>query len=259
MTSLVLLIGLAITAAPQNSPLPEAEASAPADGPVRSALRETSIPWYDADRDEIRPLLPEPGSLSSRIEKRMQAFFEWLFNKLRRPPSSDESKPSLGRLLPTLVFLVCGILLALILFQLWRLQKPEDGDKKRRTVSVGAAARVAGLEAGESMEDLDPWAEANRRRAKGDLSGAVVWLFVDQLLSLDRLNLIRLTPGGTGRQYSHQLEDLTLREHYRAALGLFEQVYYGHQVPSPEAVAFLWRRAEAFRKRINELEASPVR
>jgi hypothetical protein len=50
-----------------------------------------------------------------------------------------------------------------------------------------------------------------------------------------------------------------LREHYRATLGLFEQVYYGHQVPSQKAVAFLWRRAEAFRKRINELEASPVR
>ena len=55
--------------------------------------------------------------------------------------------------------------------------------------------------------DGDPWAEAQRRRAAGDLSGAIVCLFAHQLLTLDQLGLIRLAPGKTGRHYVQRLRD----------------------------------------------------
>ena len=81
--------------------------------------------------------------------------------------------------------------------------------------SVGSVARLAGLAPGAFPEDADPWAEALRRRAAGDTAGAVIWLFLDQLLALRRLGLIRLAPGRTARQYVLAVSDSQLRDGLR--------------------------------------------
>jgi hypothetical protein len=123
-------------------------------------------------------------------------------------------------------------------------------------IRVGDAARIAGLGPGMSLEGMDPWAEALRRRA-GDPAGAVVWLFLDQLVSLQRVGLIRLTPGKTARQYAQGLKDPVLAEGLQATLGAFEQVYYGRRLPAPATLQRVWACAEQFRGRIQAIEGGP--
>ena len=64
--------------------------------------------------------------------------------------------------------------------------------------NLGIAARVGDLPEGIRPGDGDPWAEANRRRAAGDLAGAVVCLFAYQLLALDQLGLDPARAGPDG-------------------------------------------------------------
>ena len=71
---------------------------------------------------------------------------------------------------------------------------------------------------GFGRTDADPWAEAKRRRAAGDLAGAVVCLFAHQLLTLDQMGLIRLAPGRTGRHYVQSLRDRELIDSLGATL-----------------------------------------
>ena len=48
----------------------------------------------------------------------------------------------------------------------------------------------------------------------------MIWLFLDQLLVLRRLGLIRLAPGRTARQYVLAVSDSQLRDGLRATLAL---------------------------------------
>ena len=82
----------------------------------------------------------------------------------------------------------------------------------------------------------------------------MIWLFLDQLLALQKAGLIRLTPGRTARQYLRALDDPHLSEGFRATLGAFEQVYYGHQLPGPEELERVWSRAENFRHHLQTLK-----
>ena len=79
----------------------------------------------------------------------------------------------------------------------------------------------------------------------------MIWLFLDQLMSLQRAGLVRLTPGRTARQYASGLDDPLLAEGLRTTLGVFEEVYYGHRLPRPEELERVWSRAEAFRRRLH--------
>ena len=120
-------------------------------------------------------------------------------------------------------------------------------------------ARIADLPEGIRPEDGDPWAEAKRRRAAGDLAGAVVCLFAYQLLVLDQLGLIRLAPGRTGRHYVQSLRDRELIDSVGATLGLFEDVYYGRRAPTTQAFDSVWLRGLAFHERRRTLGAGGAR
>ena len=94
-----------------------------------------------------------------------------------------------------------------------------------------------------------------RRRREGDYAGAVVYLFAHQLLTLDRLEKIRLTPGKTGRQLVRSVKEKPWRDPVEPTLRLFEAVYYGHQKISAEAFEGVWALAEAFERRAAEVVA----
>ena len=141
-----------------------------------------------------------------------------------------------------------------MLWRLWRIHAPQAMSHQDHVARIGDAARIAGLAPGTAMEGIDPWAEALRRRATGDSAGAVIWLFLDQLLSLQCAGLIRLTPGRTARQYASGLDDPLLGDSLRATLGVFEEVYYGHRQPRPEELERVWSRAEALRRRLQTIK-----
>jgi hypothetical protein len=154
--------------------------------------------------------------------------------------------------------LLATILAAFFVFLvvLWLRREPFAAGRSSEKARPGSAELLAQL-AGDFTPGLDdPWAEAQRRRSAGDRAGAIIYLFAHQLISLDRAGLIRLAPGWTGRQYVRWLRDPVLVDSLAATLGLFEEIYYGHRLPSPAAFERVWSRAQALEDRRNALEAS---
>jgi hypothetical protein len=228
------------------------------DNPVRDVLRSEAYPWYDAEKDQVRPILPDSSGWMSRMRRRFDAFFDWLGKRLFGTRTGTSSQPAgnPGGVFVTLLFLASGGLLLVLLWRLWRLHEPEAGAGGERGKRIGEAARIAGLAPGMSLEDTDPWAEAMRRRAAGDLAGAVVWLFLDQIVALERAGLIRLLPGKTARQYVQSLHDPLLRDGLRSTLGVFEDVYYGRRAPEPALLDRIWTQAEGVRSHLRTIAAS---
>ncbi|WP_165231563.1 DUF4129 domain-containing protein [Aquisphaera insulae] len=231
-----------------------AAADAEAGSSARAAIGRQHYPWYDADRDEIRPLLPEPWSWSRRIERVLESIGDW-FRRHFGGPEGGGTRGG-GSLLPTLLFLIAGAALAVLCWRLWRLHE-RAARQADVAATIGEAARLAGIAPGAGLASVDPWAEAERRRLAGDRQGAVTWLFLGQILALDRARLIRILPGKTGRQYAAMLEDRDLRDDLRATLSVFEQVYYGRKDPEASVVDRLWERAASFRRRLASSEKNP--
>jgi Domain of unknown function (DUF4129) len=224
------------------------------ESPVRSVLKQEAYPWYDGEKDQVRAMLPNPSSWSSWLGRKIDAFFDWLGGLFGpREARSSGAVSRTGGLLPTLLFLVAGGLLLVLLWRLWRLYEPAPAAQDRNA-SVGEAARIAGLLPSASLEGVDPWAEALRHRAAGDGAAAVIWLFLYQLLALERTGRIRLSSGKTARHYVSMIDDTVLADGLRATLGVFEQVYYGHRVPDPAAMESVWSRAEVFRHRLEAIK-----
>jgi hypothetical protein len=219
---------------------------------VRTVLSRQSYPWYDGQTDHIVPLVADPRSWPRRVGDRVESFFKWLEGLFGRsgPSTSRAGMARLGRVLTSALFVASGVILLILLWRLWRDHEPGNVAGVACGDQVGFAARIAGLPGGTSLEGIDPWAEATRRRTAGDRSGVVIWIFLAQLTALQKVGRIRPIPGRTARQYVVGLEDASLRRDLEASLGVFEDVYYGHRVPTPESIESVWARAEAVRSRL---------
>lgn len=234
---LALALVLVSTAALASVQAPESDP----DKAIGSALSKGSFPWYDAPTDKARPFTL-PGD--PQVDR-----------------SSGSSSSSGGRAwnipIGNMVALVgfglgLAVLIGLLIW-FWRMYEPIDpeeasGPSKRRGEPSKIEALPEGMRGG--MESSDPWEEAIRRRARGDLAGAVVCLFAHQLLTLSGLGLVRLAPGKTGRQLLRSVSDAELRRLVQPTLRMFEAVYYGHRDPTPEEFARLWEQAEAFEAQV---------
>ncbi len=249
-------LGLVLVGSSASAPSLDRPIGPTAESPVRSVLKDQAYPWYDREKDKVKPLLPDPSSWAVRLGKRIDSFLDWLDRRfgMSTGQASGANGDSLRGVLATLLFVASGCVLLVMLWRLWRAHEPQAATRQEQGARIGDAARIAGLAPGVAMEGLDPWAEAVRRRAAGDSAGAVIWLFLDQLLGLQRAGLIRLTPGRTARQYASRLDDPLLGDSLRATLGVFEQVYYGHRLPGPEELERVWSRAETFRRRLQTMK-----
>jgi hypothetical protein len=222
---------------------------------VRPALARQGYPWYDAAADRVKPVLPSPDFQGGSWKK----FGDWL-NKVSQPVQrwfrglNGWRLPFIGGLGDLVAVGLALLLLTLVLvglLELLRRYRPPAVESEAVGGSLaGRAQRIEGLPAGVRLDAGDPWAEAQRLRARGDYAGAVVYLFAHQLLSLQRLRQIRLIPGRTGRQLVRSVADRGLRAGVDPTLRLFEAVYYGHKVPSREAFEDVWSQAESFERRV---------
>jgi hypothetical protein len=170
-----------------------------------------------------------------------------------------EKTPSIGIRGDWLGTMLLATILATFLtflLVLWLRREPFGAGKNAERSRPGSAQILAQLAGASSAGLDDPFSEAERRRAAGDLSGAIIYLFAHQLISLDRAGLIRLAPGWTGRQYVRWLRDPVLVDSLGATLGLFEEIYYGHNRPSKVAFEHVWSRAQALEDRRRMLEVS---
>ncbi len=243
------LVALALTAQ-----APEVPTDADAARAVGRALGRARLPWYDPAKDAARPLdLPDKPDAGSAGASGKSA------NGGSDPGSSGgaSSSSAAGRWGPGrwagLSWFGLGLLALLgVLIWLYRRFDPfastEPAPKRAEPGTGLVEVLPEGLPVG--FDARDPWAEAVRRRASGDLAGAILCLFAHQMLTLARLDLVRLAPGRTGRQLVRGITDADLRGLVRPTLGLFESTYYGRVDPTPEAFAAAWAAAEAFEDRV---------
>jgi hypothetical protein len=232
----------------------------PPSGTVQEALREGSYPWYDSRADRVRPVWPIRISWLKWLARRVNSFFDRIGKFLDRLKFGGGDGIALaGGSIGTVMLLIALVAFLVFIAVLWfRLEGAAAGSASMRA-RLGAAARLGALPEGIRPGDGDPWAEAVKRRAAGDLTGAIVCLFAYQLLTLDQLGLIRLAPGRTGRHYLHALRDPDFIDSTGATLRLFEDVYYGRRSPSVQAFEAVWNRACVFQERRRVLGAGALR
>ncbi len=204
--------------------------------PARAALKGEGYPWYDPACDSARPILPAPP---------------WNFDPGWKFPGFGGGKLSgpsvdLGRLALIAAGAVgLGFLIALMV-RAWLRARPALAP----TVAESGAcvARVEGLPAELTARAADPRAEAIRRRAAGDLAGAIAHLFAHELLALARAERVRLAPGKTGRQLVRSVVDPGLRNLVAPTLRLFEASAYGHRPPTAVEYDTAWESALRFER-----------
>lgn len=226
-----------------------------ATGDVRAVLARERYPWYDAQRDRLVPVLPSPD-FGGRWWKSVGRWFSDLFAPLGRWLRGLNTRriPGIGGLGDAVAIGLAMLLLTVVLVALMELLRryrrvPIDDVERLAAAQSVRTARIEGLPAGDRLNLADPWAEAQRLRALGDLAGAVVHLFAHQILTLVRIRQLRPLPGRTGRQLVRSVPDRALRATVEPTLRLFEQVYYGHQTPTTAAFDPVWAEAEAFNQR----------
>jgi hypothetical protein len=205
---------------------------------ARRALSGRAYPWYDAGGDDYRTITP-PRPPSSR---------SWNWGNWGSLNLGELNLQDLGRLI-VFVLLAAG-LTTLILYVARTWQRRQGASPPEQTADgparvSGSAARLETLPTGLEIDESDPMEAARLLRERGDLGRAVVLLFAHQLLTLDRLGMIRLAPGRTGRQLVRSIEDDQIRGPVGGTLRMFEAVYYGHREPSSEQFERLWSEAEA--------------
>jgi Domain of unknown function (DUF4129) len=230
--SVLLVLALVSESSLASAPSSEIDSSKA----VGSAMGKGSFPWYDSTKDQAEPIaLP----------------WEWKTSK--SPPRNLSWLSLVGNLAALVGFGLALAVLVGVMVWFWRIYSPIDSQEKSRSLNAkGEPSRIESLPEGmrREFESTDPWSEALRRRDRGDLAGAVVCLFAHQLLTLSHLGLVRLAPGRTGRQLLRSVADADFRALVNPTLRLFEVVYYGHRIPSPEEFSSLWAQAEAFERRV---------
>ena len=174
------------------------------DSPVKKRSERENIPGTIH--------APTVSSRSGRFGSRgwngwgaIDAFFRWLgrfFDRFRFGWQQLGCTRPLGNSIGTILLLAAIVAFFVCIFMLWvrRERGSGRGEAAERT-RLGTAARLGDLPEGIRPADADPWAEANRRRAAGDLAGAVVCLFAYQLLILDQMGSDPARAGRTGRHY----------------------------------------------------------
>ncbi len=246
----LVLIALALLRPSPHSGAAEGAAAPDVDRAIGRALGQARLPWYDPGKDAARPIrVPGPsGEASSGASGR--SWRDWGSSSSGSNPSPPGSSGRSGGVAGLIWFGLGLFALVGVLSWLYRRFDPFAGvDAPPNRLEPGPGVvdvPPGGLPVG--FDSADPWAEASRRRAAGDLSGAIICLFAHQMLTLSRLGLVRLAPGRTGRQLVRAVTDADLRGLVRPTLGLFEATYYGRIAPDPEAFVAAWARAEAFER-----------
>lgn len=101
-------------------------------------------------------------------------------------------------------------------------------------------------------------AQAERYRAAGDYSRAIIYLFSHALVEMDGARCIRLERGKTNRAYLRELTELdNLRGFTNQLILAFEYAFFGKHVLSQEAFERIWQQVPAFDAYLKQIESKP--
>ena len=112
------------------------------------------------------------------------------------------------------------------------------------------------FEVEQSMVGLLPQAE--RYRAAGDFSKAIIYLFSHALVEMDGARCIRLERGKTNRVYLRELRERdSLRSFTSQLVTAFEYAFFGKHPLSQDAFERIWQQLPAFNAYLKQLDAKP--
>jgi len=225
--AIIICVAIAIALQPSR-----AIAAVPSDSVQagRDVFEQGRYPWYDAERDALRPLTLPP----SRVN--------------REPFQFDGS--FLRYLAWAVLAAALAMLVAFIVYAVRNRTKQPLSSKK------AAPAHRAAVESLPFMTDRsqgDLLGEARRHYQQGNFSEAIIYLFSYQLVELDRFALIRLAKGKTNRQYLRELgKSPPLRPPLEMTMTAFEEVFFGRRALDRAGFEACWSQLPLFEQLISQ-------
>ncbi len=234
--TLLLIFGF-LTIVPLTGPT-VAVADSVEDG--RQALRGQAFPWYDASKDEIRPVA-EPKSWG----------WEW-------PRFNFSFGAGLGRIIQIVFVLIVIILLGLLIYGIVRTylarERSELVKQGANVQVIDDQARIEQLPFNVREPNADLLEQARKHYQQGDFNEAIVYLYSYMLVHLDKHQTIRLSKGKTNRQYLREMtESPRIGRFLEITMVSFEQVFFGRHTLEKGEFEMSWSQLEPFHQSVAEV------
>lgn len=225
----------------------------------KEALRSLgSVPWYDADADDLRP----PTALQ-RNEDDQGRFSTWL-QRERAPKSKSQwiwNWPNfIGLSIAEILgwtFLVVALfaIIALLIYFFWKAENPfaRGGTKEGKKNFVVDQRRLSDLPFDVAPMRHDLWDEIQACVARKDYQRAIIYLYSYQLLKLDVHRMITLQRGKTNRMYLREIRNYAVtRKIVEKTMLAFEEVYFGLHALSERQFMECFKMMPDFEKSLAE-------
>lgn len=234
--SLELAIAVVLLSNPNASRAGANEGRRPRD---LTPLKE--VPWYDAERDELRaikiPLPDTPPPVGSWTRAT---------NPDIRPPTISASW--LLWLIQIVGWSLLGVCLAAVIVAVLQRIRHPSVSPSTRTATIEPRIRIDALPPHIPRTKRSLWEEAQDCYERGDLGWAIVFLYGYQLVELDRCGYLRLTKGKTNRQYVRELARIPeMQTLLQRTSRLSEAFYFGTHVPTSDQFHSCWKEIDDFR------------
>ena len=201
------------------------------DGAVRPTLQGKSIDVEDRHDSIAVPRGKANPSWWSALLKNIQGLISWLLT-------------GWPVWLVVAFMAIVTIIAYLILSYLPEARRRQSSGLSRVEKEKGKIQDLP-FEVEQSMLGL--LSQAERCRAAGDFSKAIVYLFSYALVEMDSARCIRLQRGKTNRVYLRELSDREkLRSFTSQVILAFEYAFFGKHVLSQESFERIWQQLPAF-------------
>lgn len=249
MVSLIGVSGVGVAHAELSPITPDQAVEAASEG----LKRESSFPWYDAKKDELRPVTLRQKK-APKDAKDWEATERQPKKKRNRGTGNWNLLSGLSVVAQVMVYLLLlGLICAAIYFLVNSERLQEFFSQKRKEEE-----EEDGITDEQRMENLpfevrrpraDLLSEAKRLYEMGRYGEAIVYLFSYQLLQLDKNQWIRLAKGKTNRQYLREIrQNRGLKGVLQGTMIPFEDFFFGHYAIEQERFESCWERMDEFHK-----------
>ena len=214
------------------------------DGTVRPIHRSKSIDVTDRHSSIAGPVQTSSTNWWDSLRLSLGDFFSWIFR---------------GWQILLIVSLISLLLVVGFIVMKYGVRFQERV-KKMTAMSVQerekSKIRDLPFQVEQTMFGL--LAQAERYRAAGDFSKAIIYLFSHALVEMDSARCIRLERGKTNRVYLRELRERDNLRNFTYQLVLaFEYAFFGKHALSLDAFDSIWQQLPAFDAYIKHIESMP--
>ena len=230
---------------------------------LSDALKKYDYPWYDADRDQLKPLETKSEASTKSAERN-----EIGLGTAKKAKPTPPTTPTVGYswfdgfdVAPLFMSILIIVIVAALAFLFYKFLAVESSDE-----DSGLARRKKLLS--ESIEQLpfdlkegdgDFRSLAQQAYQSGDLRRAFIFLYSHVLVTLDQNERITLRKGKTNHQYLKEVwEDPKLSSYFKSVMLPFESAFFGDHDPAPDQFERCWSGLENFHSHVGQPEGGPA-